>query len=308
MDIMKRIQRCGIIPVIKLNTPEEAVPLCNALYAGGIDVAEITFRSDAAKEGIAHVCSELPGVLAGAGTVTNLDQAKAAADAGAKFIVTPGFSKAIVGYCIDNGLPVVPGCSSPTDMQALLESGLLVAKFFPAESLGGLSTLKAISAPYHMLKFIPTGGINAQNIGQYLRYEKVLACGGSWMVPNPLVQEQRYGEITALSAQAVASLHGFSISRIVLHAQEEQKAHTARGLLASLFPQPAASLNACPIEVSNSPAQSQIHIRCNQIERALAYLQDKGVGVRADGIEGDAGSVVLDAELCGFSLCLSGAS
>ena len=165
---------------------------------GGLPVAEITFRTSAAEESIRRISEELPDILLGAGTVLSVQQAEKAISAGARYIVSPGFNPEVVKYCLDKGVAITPGCSNPTDIELALSFGLDVVKFFPAEAFGGLQTLKALSAPYGMVKYIPTGGINASNLNEYLAFNKVLACGGSWMVKDDLIKAGNLNEITKL--------------------------------------------------------------------------------------------------------------
>ena len=195
-----------LIPVVVIEDAADALPLGQALIDGGLPCAEVTFRTAAAPDAISAM-SKLDGLLLGAGTVLTVDQAKQAVDCGAKFIVTPGFNPKVVGYCVDNDIPITPGVCTPTGIEAALGFGLEVVKFFPAEAYGGLATLKAISGPYPMMKFIPTGGINAANIGTYLAFEKVLACGGSWIVKKDLIAAKNFAEITELTQYAVSVLN-----------------------------------------------------------------------------------------------------
>lgn len=208
-NVLKEIGDFGIVPVVKIDNACDAVPLGRALLEGGLPIAEITFRTKAAKEAIENITKEFPDMLIGAGTVLNIGQAKSAVEAGAKFIVSPGFNPSVVKYCVDNKIPITPGCSNPTDIERALEFGLETVKFFPAEAFGGISTLKSISAPYSMIKFIPTGGINANNINQYLSFDKVLACGGSWMVKDELIKSGNFKEIVRLTREAVSLMLPF---------------------------------------------------------------------------------------------------
>ena len=191
-----------LVPVIAIENAKDATPLGEALIAGGLPCAEVTFRTAAAADSIAAM-AKLPGLLLGAGTVLKVDQVKQALDLGATFIVAPGFNPKVVGYCVENGIPVTPGISNPTDIEMALEFGLEVVKFFPAEAFGGLATLKAISAPYGGLRFMPTGGITEANLLSYLAFPKVLACGGSWMVKSEMVSAGDFAGITALVKAAV---------------------------------------------------------------------------------------------------------
>lgn len=202
-DVLRTIERLAIVPVAVIENVKDAVPLCRALKEGGLPIAEITFRTAAAEDAIRAVASELSEVLVGAGTVLTTQQAEKAIMAGAQFIVSPGLNPAVVKFCLERGVPITPGCCTPTDIEAALGLDLEVVKFFPAEAFGGIKTLKAISAPYRMMKFIPTGGINAANLNDYLSFGKVLACGGSWMVKSELIKSGNFEEITRLTREAV---------------------------------------------------------------------------------------------------------
>jgi 2-dehydro-3-deoxyphosphogluconate aldolase / (4S)-4-hydroxy-2-oxoglutarate aldolase len=201
-EIINRIKSLRIVPVVIMDSAENSSSLAESLLEGGLPCAEVTFRTAAAKETIKRL-SHFQEICLGAGTVLSVDQVKSAVDSGALFIVSPGFNPKVVGYCVDQKIPVFPGICTPTEIEMGLEFGLEVFKFFPAESFGGLNTLKAISGPYGMIKFIPTGGIHEKNVGSYLSFNKVLACGGSWMVPRELVNEGRFRDITNLISEAV---------------------------------------------------------------------------------------------------------
>ena len=202
-EILQKISEIRIVPVVAIDRAEDAVNLGRALMNGGIPCAEVTFRTDAAEEAIRIMSREFPEMLIGAGTVLKTEQVDRAVAAGAKFIVSPGLNPKVVGYCVNKGIPMVPGCANPSDIEAALEFDLEVVKFFPAEALGGLPLIKAMSAPYGNVKFMPTGGINAGNILKYLEFKKVIACGGSWMVDKKLIAEGRFDEIERLCKEAV---------------------------------------------------------------------------------------------------------
>jgi 2-dehydro-3-deoxyphosphogluconate aldolase/(4S)-4-hydroxy-2-oxoglutarate aldolase len=201
-DVLARIGLCRIIPVIALDDADAAAPLADALVAGGLPIVEITFRTDAAERAIRAVAHR-SDLLVGAGTVLNVDTAKKAADAGAKFIVSPGFNPKVVSWCVNAGLPITPGTATPTDIEMALDHGLSVVKFFPAEPLGGITMLKAVAAPYGMMRFIPTGGIGPENMATYLAFPKVLACGGSWMATKELIAGGQFDKIRDLTRLAV---------------------------------------------------------------------------------------------------------
>lgn len=203
MDITKRVEELKIVPVVALEDSKDAVLLAKALIAGELPIAEITFRTDAAEESIYLISQAFPDFLVGAGTVTTIEQAEKAMKAGAKFIVTPGFSRQITEYAIDNKIPIFPGVCTPTELMMLIEYKLDIAKFFPASQYGGLNTIKALSGPFPQMRFMPTGGIGPENIREYLANPKVIACGGSWMVNKTLIKEGRFDEIEKMVREAV---------------------------------------------------------------------------------------------------------
>ena len=204
VNVPARLRQLGVIPVVSLERVESAIPLAEALLSGGLPCAEITFRTTAAEAAIRAVSKAFPEILLGAGTVLTEAQIERAVAAGAKFIVSPGFSASVVNFCQERHIPVFPGVCTPTDIQLALEAGLTMLKFFPADAFGGLKTLKALSAPFPSVEFIPTGGITAANLEDYLGFKKVLACGGSWMVKNELINDGNFAEIKRLTEEAVA--------------------------------------------------------------------------------------------------------
>lgn len=202
-EVLKKIQEIGILPVVVLEDAKDAKPLANALCEGELPLAEVTFRTSAAKESIEIMSSQFPDMLVGAGTVLSVEQVKEAIKAGAKFIVSPGFDDEVVNYCLENNIPVTPGTCTPSDVQKCYKLGLEVVKFFPAEPSGGLNMIKAIAAPYTTIKFIPTGGIDLNNMSNYLSYEKIFAIGGSWMVKGSLVKNGEFDKIKQMTKEAV---------------------------------------------------------------------------------------------------------
>ncbi|MBR7165740.1 MAG: bifunctional 4-hydroxy-2-oxoglutarate aldolase/2-dehydro-3-deoxy-phosphogluconate aldolase [Clostridia bacterium] len=202
-DLLKQIEELRVLPVIKIQNPEDAVPLAKALIRGGLPAAEITFRTDAAEESIRRMAKACPEILIGAGTVLTCDQADRAMAAGARFLVSPGLNPKVVAHALEKGYPIVPGICTPSELECALEFGLEAVKFFPAEAAGGLNMIKAMSAPYGAVRFMPTGGINPKNVLDYLANPKVLCCGGSWMVPEDLLRDGNFDGIEALVRQAV---------------------------------------------------------------------------------------------------------
>lgn len=201
-EVLAKIQEIGIIPVVVLDRVEDALPLGKALIEGGLPCAEVTFRTEAAEESIRVMSEAFPELLVGAGTVLTTEQVDRAVAAGAKFIVSPGLNPRIVKYCVEKGVVIVPGCANPSDIEQALENGLEVVKFFPAEAIGGLKLIKAMAAPYGGVKFMPTGGINANNVREYLAYDRIVACGGSWMVSGKMIKDGKFDEITELVKEA----------------------------------------------------------------------------------------------------------
>ena len=202
MSIVERFQELGVVPVVVLDEAKDAVPLAEALVEGGLPCAEVTFRTEAAKESIRLMTERFPDMLVGAGTVLSRDQVDAALEAGAKFIVSPGFDPEIVDYCLEKKIPVFPGCISPSEVAQAVKRGLRVVKFFPAESAGGIGMIRAMAAPYVGIKFMPTGGINTGNLGEYLSCDKILCCGGSWMVKSEFVKNGEFDKIRELTQEA----------------------------------------------------------------------------------------------------------
>ena len=198
------LSRIGVVPVITIDSPQDAVPLARALLNGGIGCAEITFRTASAEEAIQRIGGECHEMLVGAGTVLTVQQAEQAVRAGAQYIVAPGFDAAVVEWCLGNGVPVLPGVATPTEINMALARGVKLLKFFPAEEIGGVRMLKTLHAPYQEVQFIPTGGINARNLAEYLALPNVVACGGSWMATESMISEGRFDEIARLSREARA--------------------------------------------------------------------------------------------------------
>lgn len=202
-SLLEQVEAKKIVPVVKLDRASDARALGEALCAGGLPVAEVTFRTDAAEESIRIMKREFPEMMVGAGTVVNVEQAERALAAGASFLVSPGISRSVVEFALDHKLPIFPGTCTPSEVMTAMEYDLLVVKFFPAAQYGGLNTIKALAAPFPSVRFMPTGGINASNIMEYLASDKIIACGGSWMVKDSLINAGDFEEITRLTAEAV---------------------------------------------------------------------------------------------------------
>lgn len=315
-EILKKIGDIGIVPVVKIDDANDAVSLSRSLLKGKLPVAEITFRTSAAEEAIKKISTETPEILVGAGTVLTVQQAQCAINAGARFIVTPGFNIPVVEFCKNNSIPITPGCSNPTDIEMALSYGLDVVKFFPAEAFGGLKTLKAISGPYGMIKFIPTGGIDIKNISDYLNFNKVLACGGSWMVKDELIRAGNFDEITRLSREAVNAVLGFDLAHIGINTINESASMDVSRRVAEIFDLPIKEGNSSNfvgtgIEVNKSigfGTNGHIAIRTKSIPRAISYMERNGVEVDMSTAKGPEGgpfvAVYLKEEISGFAVHL----
>ena len=284
-DILKQIGEIGIVPVVKIDNAADAVPLAKALIKGGLPCAEITFRTAAAQEAIKLIAENCPEMLVGAGTVLTRDQADAAMNAGAKFLVSPGLNPSIVGYCVEKGYPIVPGTTNPSDVEQALSFGLDTVKFFPAEAAGGLAMIKAMSAPYGNLKFMPTGGISAKNLNEYLDFPKIIACGGSWMVPADMINAGDFDGIEKLTREAVQTMLDFKLVHVGINSDDEAQAEKTAKLFETIFGLKAVEGNKSyfcskAIEVMNFKyfgEKGHIAIGTRTVPRAYAYLKKMGV-------------------------------
>ena len=315
MEMLQRLSLAGIVPVIKVEDPADAVPLCRALAEGGLPVAEITFRTAAAPEAIANVSRELPHVLLGAGTVTTAEQVDRALAAGAKYIVSPGINPEVVRYCQQVGLPIVPGCANPSDIEIALSLGVKIVKFFPAEALGGLKLIKAMAAPYGDVSFVPTGGINEKNLLDYLSFPKVAACGGSWMVPESAIKAKDWAAIRSLTASAIQLMLGFELHHVGVNCDTPAAAGSVAEGFANLLGWPMQERSMSfwvgdGIEVmkpTGRGANGHIAIRTNSLPRAKAYLEGQGhrfIEESAAVKDGKIIAIYLEGEIGGFAVHL----
>jgi 2-dehydro-3-deoxyphosphogluconate aldolase/(4S)-4-hydroxy-2-oxoglutarate aldolase len=314
-QVLERIGKIGLVPVVKIDDAKDAVPLGRALIEGGLPIAEITFRTAAAAEAIKKTKAEFPQMLVGAGTVLTIDQVKASVESGAEFIVSPGLNPKVVEYCVSNSIPITPGCSSPTDIEAALEFGLEVVKFFPAEASGGLAALKAMSAPYGMIKFMPTGGIDPSNIGNYLAFNKILACGGSWMVKDEWIKAGNFAEIKRVTAEAVKIVQGFDIAHIGIN-DDSGAAGEIAAKFGSIFGMPVKEGNSSyfagsileVLKARGLGKNGHIAIKARNIDRAVYFLQNNGVEIDRSTAKNDAAgkltAVYLKEEIGGFAVHL----
>lgn len=313
-EVLKKIANIGIIPVVKLDSPDQAVLLGKALTEGGIPIAEVTFRTDAAEESIKRLVGEMPELLVGAGTVTTTDQAKRAINAGASFIVSPGLNPAVVKFCTDKNIPITPGINNPSQIEQGLELGLSVLKFFPAEQSGGLEMLRAFAGPYGSVKYVPTGGISVNNLADYLSFDKILAVGGSWMVKPELISAGKYDEITNLCKDAVLAAMGFELRHIGVNSPSEDAALADARKMESIFgftlkQGNSSNFAGAGFEFMKTPylgKHGHIGIATVSVERAVAYFVARGIKTLPDtekrDSQGSLTAVYLDLEISGFAL------
>lgn len=315
-DILKRIGEMGIVPVIKIEDVEKAVPLAQALIDGGLPCAEITFRTAAGVEAIRRVTEAFPDMLVGAGTVLSTEQVDQAVAAGATFIVSPGLNPKVVKYCVDKGILILPGCANPSDVEQAIEYGLEVVKFFPAEAAGGLKMIKAMAAPYVSMKFMPTGGVTPQNLKDYLSFPKILACGGTWMVKDEMVEAGDFAQITRLTRTAVNTMLGFELRHIGMNAGNTQEAQQLADQLTTLFGfeqtvKSASIFVSDAIEVMKQPyygTKGHLAIQTHSIDRAVSYLKGKGIEFNHESAQfdpqGKLKALYFKNEIFGFALHL----
>lgn len=284
-EVLKKIKKIGVVPVVVLEDSKNAAPLAGALCRGGLPCAEVTFRTEAAADSIRAMAAEYPQMLIGAGTVLTTEQVDRAVAAGAAFIVSPGFDPAVVKYCLSKNIPVVPGTSNPSEVAQAIALGLDAVKFFPAEAAGGLKMIKAMAGPYNHMMFMPTGGVNAGNLNDYLSFDKILACGGSWMVKDELIEAGRFDEIERLTREAVMTMLGFTLKHLGVNCKTKEEARQAADRFSFLFGQKtrdnqisyfSGSLLECMNEGGRG-ANGHIAIGVNSVERAANFLESQGV-------------------------------
>lgn len=315
MEMIQKLSLAGLVPVIKVEDALDAVPLCNALAQGGLPVAEITFRSDAAEEAIRRVHQELPQVILGAGTVLTTQQVDRAMAAGATYIVSPGLNPAVVKHCQEKGIPIVPGCANASDIEVALSLGLTTVKFFPAEALGGLAMIKALSAPYGNVRFLPTGGVNQKNLNDYLGFGKVVACGGSWMAPEDAVKAKDWDLVRELTRGAVNAMLGLELTHIGMNLDAPEQAAREAEKLCKLLGWPLKDgaggiFVGQGFELLKKPgrgAMGHIAIGCNHLPRAQWHLEQRGFVFDPDSAvvkEGKPKAIYLKDDIAGFAFHL----
>ncbi len=316
-EVIRRLSGIGIIPVVRIDDPQDSIPLAQALLQGGIDCAEITFRSVHAKHAIQQITSQLPDMLVGAGTVLSPSQAKEAVEAGAQFIITPGFNPSVVEWCIEHDVFVIPGISSASEIEMALAYQLTHVKFFPAESSGGAKKIKDLSAPYQNLTFIPTGGISAKNMHEYLALPCVDAIGGSFMLPQEAIDKKDFALIKQLSQQAVASMLAYELIHLGIDSEGKQEADDIAKLLCSLFhfplyEKPNSTFAGKYFEVrfdKGSAPHGHMGIYTPYPEKAMYHLSKMGIRFKEETITRNKKTkrinfVYLDLEIAGFNIHL----
>ena len=314
--VLKQISDIGIVPVIAIDDAEKAVPLAKALVAGGLPVAEITFRTAAGEAAIRAISREVPEMLVGAGTVLTHDQLDRALDAGARFIVSPGFNPDMVRYGLSKGALMVPGTATPGEMEQAMALGLEVVKFFPAEQNGGVAKLKALAGPYTNLRWMPTGGVNTKNMMDYLGFDRIIACGGTWMVKKDLIEGEQWDEITRICKEAVKTMLGFSLAHVGINCADEAQAEQTAKTLCALFdleykPGNSSIFAGSAVECNKAPgrgANGHIAIGTNNVDRAVYHLGLRGVtfdeSSRKTDAKGNTKAIYLKDELAGFAVHL----
>ncbi|MDR3114274.1 MAG: bifunctional 4-hydroxy-2-oxoglutarate aldolase/2-dehydro-3-deoxy-phosphogluconate aldolase [Treponema sp.] len=314
--VLEALGTIGIVPVITINDEAKAEALAEALMAGGIPCAEVTFRTAQAEAAIRRIRAAVPDILVGAGTILSVAQVDKAISAGAQFIVSPGFNPQVVSHCIERGIPITPGCTTPSDMERAVEFGLEAVKFFPAEASGGLDYIKAVAAPFPMLKFMPTGGIHGGNIARYLAYDQILACGGSWMATADMINRGDFKGITGLCKEALQHALGFSVIHWGINTGDPGEASQAAQRFSTLFgfsyKEGTGSIFAGEalevMKFRGFGTHGHIAIGTPSLPRAIRYLEQQGVRFNHDSIKRDPkGNMTLiyfQEEIAGFALHL----
>ncbi len=313
--ILEQIGLLGILPVAIVEDEKKAVMLARTLCECGLPAIEVTFRTQAAASVIERIAKDSSHMLVGAGTVLTIDQAQTAMDAGARFIVSPGFSPKVVEFCLSNSIPIVPGIMTPTEIQYAIEYNLEVVKFFPAEASGGTEYLKAIAAPFKEMQFIPTGGIEESTLLSYLRLPRVLACGGSWMIPSAFIHSGSFDEIKKLTTKTVAKMLGFELRHIGMNMPNVSDAKQIATTIEKIFNFGVHETNGSffvgtQFEVLKRQylgTNGHIAIATNFIERAIAHLALRGISIKPETKniqDGKLSTVYLDLEIGGFAIHL----
>lgn len=316
MKTINKIYSYGIVPVVTISEIGDAVPLARALQKGGLPVMEITFRTEAAIESIQSITQSIPEIIVGAGTVLNVEQAKKAIQAGAEYIVTPGLNLEVVKCCQERNVEVIPGVSTPTEIETAMKLGLKILKFFPAEANGGVSTLQAFSGPYADVSFIPTGGISEKNISMYMKKKNVFACGASYITDKSLISQRQFSVIEERARTAVKIAHGFKVAHVGVNTKSRDEAGEIAKELCRLFgfdreDGRISCFAGNEIEVMYNDIfgkNGHLSVTANSIDRAYRYLQMQGVQFLDDTVKydehGKVRFVYLKEEIGGFAVHL----
>ena len=315
MDILKQLAASGIVPVVVLENAEDAVPTARALLAGGITTMEITFRTAAAADSIRAIAENVPEMLVGAGTVLNLEQCKLAVERGARFIVSPGYDDETVAWCIENDIAVTPGCVTPTEIMMAVKRGLKVVKFFPANVYGGLKAIKSLAGPFVGLKFIPTGGVNNDNIAEFAASPSIHAIGGSWICPKADISAHNFDKITQLCLEARKALLGFELAHVGINTADAEVSLGVAEKFDAAFGFGVKQGNSSNfagggVEVMKSPflgENGHLAVRTNKMDCAIPELERRGftVDMETAKYKGDRiNSVYLKDEIGGFAVHL----
>lgn len=295
--IAEQLRRIGIVPVIQLEDAGDAKSLARALCEGGLPCAEVTFRTSAAEETICKMKEECPEILIGAGTVLNTEQVKKACGAGAEFIVSPSFNEEVVQYCIEHKIPIFPGCAAPGDVDKAVLYGLNYVKFFPAEAAGGINMIKAIAAPYHSVQFMPTGGISEKNIGEYLAYDRIFACGGSWLVPRECIERKEFSRIKSLVKQAVNTMLGFQLAYVGISKETYSGIREEISLFEGAF----------DVRIPRGE-KGDLVLYTRDLQRAVAFLERQGYNCIKESAEymqdGKLKSIYMEQKIGDFAIQL----
>lgn len=314
MNVYQKLESTGVLPVIHIADRAWAEPLAQALLAGGIDTLEVVFRSEGAADTLLQLKESHPEMCIGAGTILNVTQAEQALAAGADFLVSPGYDRKIVDFCAERDVTILPGCTSASEIQAAYESGLRVVKFFPAEISGGVAAIEAFGGPFAEMRFLPTGGINMQNLEEYLRCERVIACGGSFMAPRAMLERGDYAAITERCAKAVQSGLCFELAHVGINHTDAETAESSAERLATLFAMPLIEYQASvfagtAVECMKTRfygEKGHIGFRTSNMRRAMAWLSRMGVELIEESkkydAKGNVTCVYLKEEIAGFAV------
>lgn len=313
MNLIERIYNYGIVPVIALDNVEDAAPLASALCKGGLAVAEVTYRTAAAHDAMVEMRKACPDMLIGAGTVLTKEQVDSAIDAGAEFIVSPGLNPSIVAYCQQKQIPILPGCATPSDLEKAIELGLDVVKFFPAEANGGINAIKAMAAPYTNLRFMPTGGVNEQNLNDYLQFDKIIACGGTWMVKSDLIKTKQFDKIEELTRKAVEKMLHLKLHHVGINTKESSTecVQPLQAFSKAVVDDRPASIFIGEVELMKEPQFGNVgHLAysTSNVDRAIFYLTQAGFHFIEESAKYDAKHqctfIYAKEEVHGFALHL----